>query len=69
MTSAADASPDQPDKESEAEGDPPARREVTQAVTLASAVLLGGRSELQIEHRGEIYTLRLTRNGKLILTK
>ncbi len=26
-------------------------------------------NELQIEHRGEIYTLRLTSKGKLILTK
>jgi hemin uptake protein HemP len=31
--------------------------------------LLGGGNELQIEHNGEIYTLRQTSKGKLILTK
>ena len=36
---------------------------------LASRELLGGGNELRIEHNGEIYTLRQTRQGKLILTK
>lgn len=36
---------------------------------LSSAVLLGGRSTLVIEHLGVRYILRATRNGKLILTK
>ena len=36
---------------------------------LASSELLGGGTELHIEHNGEIYTLRQTRQGKLILTK
>lgn len=36
---------------------------------LSSAVLLAGRSTLVIEHLGAHYTLRATRNGKLILTK
>jgi hemin uptake protein HemP len=31
--------------------------------------LLGDRQVLLIEHAGERYQLRLTRNGKLILTK
>lgn len=31
--------------------------------------LLQGASELQIVHQDEVYTLRLTRNNKLILTK
>lgn len=31
--------------------------------------LLAGGNEVQIEHNGEIYTLRQTSNGKLILTK
>jgi hemin uptake protein HemP len=31
--------------------------------------LLHGGSELQIVHEEQIYTLRLTRNNKLILTK
>ena len=36
---------------------------------LASSELLGGGNELHIEHNGEVYTLRQTRQGKLILTK
>jgi hemin uptake protein HemP len=36
---------------------------------LASSELLGASNELHIEHNGEIYTLRQTRQGKLILTK
>jgi len=36
---------------------------------ITSAQLLGARGELKIEHAGEIYSLRRTRNGKLILTK
>lgn len=31
--------------------------------------LLGAGTEVQIEHNGEIYTLRQTSKGKLILTK
>lgn len=31
--------------------------------------VLGPRGIVQIEHDGEVYTLRLTRNNKLILTK
>lgn len=34
-----------------------------------SEKLLGGVRELEIEHGGEVYRLRETRNGKLILTK
>jgi hemin uptake protein HemP len=36
---------------------------------LASRDLLGGGNEVRIEHNGEIYTLRQTSKGKLILTK
>lgn len=36
---------------------------------LRSDALLGGRQEVEIEHQGEVYRLRLTRAGKLILTK
>lgn len=36
---------------------------------LASRDLLGGGNELHIEHNGEIYKLRQTSKGKLILTK
>ena len=36
---------------------------------VASESLLGGVRELEIEHGDEVYRLRETRNGKLILTK
>ena len=36
---------------------------------LSSDALLGDADELRIDHHGEEYRLRLTRNGKLILTK
>lgn len=34
-----------------------------------SEVLLRGRQNVRIEHRGEYYQLSVTRQGKLILTK
>lgn len=34
-----------------------------------STQLLAGRKQVAISHGGELYSLRLTRNGKLILTK
>ena len=34
-----------------------------------SAQLLDGRAEIYIRHQGELYRLRQTRQGKLILTK
>lgn len=34
-----------------------------------SEELLRGQKEVQIEHQGEIYRLRLTRNGRLVLYK
>jgi hemin uptake protein HemP len=36
---------------------------------VATETLLGGARELILEHRGELYRLRVTANGKLILTK
>jgi hemin uptake protein HemP len=36
---------------------------------ISSEILLAGRSEIRIRHRGEIYRLTLTRAGKLILHK
>jgi len=36
---------------------------------ISSQELLGPERILHIEHNGEIYTLRLTRNDRLILTK
>jgi len=37
--------------------------------TVKSSELLGARNELDIEHNGELYRLRRTSSGKLILTK
>lgn len=42
--------------------EPPVRR-------IDSSALLDGASALEIVHRGERYLLRVTRQGKLILTK
>jgi hemin uptake protein HemP len=39
------------------------------ARTVTSTELFGSHHELRIVHRGEQYTLRVTRLGKLILTK
>lgn len=36
---------------------------------IASSELLAGGREVHIDHHGDIYTLRLTSKGKLILTK
>lgn len=36
---------------------------------LNSQTLLGGEREIEIEHAGQLYRLRLTSLGKLILTK
>ena len=36
---------------------------------LSSQQLFGHLREIAIEHKGEVYTLRITRNEKLILTK
>jgi len=35
----------------------------------SSSTLLGDAPEVRIEHLGQVYRLRCTRNGKLILTK
>lgn len=36
---------------------------------ITAAQLFQGRQEVLIEHKGETYQLRITRNDKLILTK
>ena len=38
-------------------------------VSLRSDELLRGQREISILHGGDVYRLRITRNGKLILTK
>lgn len=40
-----------------------------QARRLSSEALLANRREVEIEHAGQVYRLRLTSLGKLILTK
>jgi hemin uptake protein HemP len=37
--------------------------------TLDTASLFGGRNEVRLLHRGQEYRLRVTKQGKLILTK
>lgn len=41
----------------------------TEPRSVSSKELLGEASELWIQHEGEVYRLRLTRNNRLILTK
>jgi len=44
-------------------------RHLASAPVIDSAQLLADRKEVQIRHAGEVYRLRVTRNGKLILNK
>jgi len=46
----------------------PAQNRAAEA-RVTSATLFAGRTEIEIEHKGEIDRLRITRAGKLILTK
>lgn len=48
---------------------PSASASPTQSPVVDSRELLGGKQELQISHEGEVYRLRVTRNGRLILNK
>lgn len=41
---------------------------IDRSTRVSSAVLLGDQGELVIEHAGREYRLRITQNGKLILT-
>ncbi len=47
-------------------GPDPARDDIR---TVSAAELLGRAGVVRIEHQGEVYTLRRTRLGRLILTK
>jgi hemin uptake protein HemP len=51
-----------------AQGEQAARPAAARRMTSTRELLAGG-NEVQIEHNGEIYTLRQTSKGKLILTK
>lgn len=46
-----------------------AERRLPDAPVIDSLHLLAGRNEVQIRHAGEVYRLRVTKNGKLILNK
>jgi hemin uptake protein HemP len=48
---------------------PGRRAEPPPPIRLNSADLLRGQAEVVIEHAGEVYRLRCTSKGKLILTK
>ncbi len=51
-------------------GDESMTNETARAIqTVRAKDLLGERGVVLIEHDGEVYTLRKTRNGRLILTK
>lgn len=54
-------------------GEPPARPPEPAAIrsdlSIPSGELLKGRREVLIQHEGETYRLRVTKNGKLILHK
>ncbi|PXA99007.1 hemin uptake protein HemP [Nostoc sp. 3335mG] len=47
----------------------PPRLAVDPVKIVKSEELFSGRSEIQIEHQGMVYRLRVTRQDKLILTK
>lgn len=53
----------------DARSDPGGDNRSTQLVRIELVELLGGRREAIIVHNGEDYRLRVTANGKLILTK
>lgn len=50
-------------------GDPTARSDQEREAPIESSRLFADRKEVRIRHRGEIYRLRVTKNGKLILNK
>lgn len=56
-----------PDKSPEPEPEPETPGE--ESAPILSTDLLEGREEVRIQHGDEIYRLRITRNGKLILHK
>lgn len=58
----------EPDRD-DARGRPDDDRRTAAVRRLDSSRLLGEAVEIEIEHQGEVYRLRRTRAGKLILTK
>lgn len=60
--------PENPQESSHIPPPSPPEREET-APTIAAHSLLQGRKEVRISHQGEIYRLRITSRGRLILQK
>lgn len=48
---------------------PATERQLEALRTLTSETLFEGRTEIAIDHRGAVYRLKITRQGKLILNK
>jgi len=48
---------------------PSAKTSTTDTTSISSQALFQGRQEICIEHADQVYRLRITRQGKLILTK
>lgn len=61
--------PDEKEEKEMQRPDPEASGVAGAVRTVAARDLLGTRGIVRIEHEGETYTLRLTRNNRLILTK
>jgi hemin uptake protein HemP len=62
--------PDEEDERVQATIDPTASGAKPHVLrTVRARDLLGSERVLRIEHEGQVYTLRITRNDRLILTK
>jgi hemin uptake protein HemP len=75
MSGLAASMPDEPTRPDTApstrapEGGAGAGARSTTPRTVSSSELFGGDDLLRIEHHGQVYILRVTRNDRLILTK
>lgn len=59
---------EEPEEKPADRSDPPPPQPERPSTILSEDLFRGGR-EIRIQHAGEVYRLRLTRNGKLILHK
>ena len=66
MTTGRDKGEDMLEPQAERSG---AEGQAGEVRTFSARALLGSGRVIRIEHEGEVYTLRVTRNNKLILTK
>lgn len=57
------------DRREGSNAEPPKSTSSRSPPIISADALLGRSGILHIEHRGELYQLRITRQGKLILTK